>query len=146
MKSKFAQISFAIFLYLGTSTTFAQNADAIVGKWYNTEKDAQVEILKEGGKYSGKIVWLAEPTENGKPKLDKNNSDKSKRTRPIMGMKLLNGFVYSDGTWEDGTIYDPKNGKTYSCIIKKKDDKTLEVRGYIGISFVGRTVEWTKVQ
>lgn len=146
MKSKFIRFSFALFLIFGTSKAFAQNADAIIGKWYNTEKDAQVEITKENGKYSGKIVWLAEPTENGKPKVDKNNSDKSKRTRPIMGMKLLNGFEFSKGVWEDGTIYDPKNGKTYSCIIKMKDDKTLEVRGYIGISFVGRTVKWTKVQ
>jgi len=92
MKNKFIRLSFALFLIFGTSIVFAQNTDAIIGKWYNTEKDAQVEIIKESGKYSGKIVWLAEPIENGKPKVDKNNSDKSKRTRPIMGMKLLNGF------------------------------------------------------
>lgn len=146
MISKSIQFSFALLLFFGTSTSFAQNADAILGKWYNTEKDAQIEITKEDGKYTGKVVWLAEPTENGKLKVDKNNSDKSKRARPIMGMKLLHGFEYNDGSWKDGTIYDPKNGKTYSCVIKKKDDKTLEVRGYIGISFVGRTVEWTKVQ
>ncbi|MCH7398440.1 DUF2147 domain-containing protein [Belliella sp. R4-6] len=146
MNLKFLKLSLVLIFTFCGSAVFAQNADAIVGKWYNTEKDAQVEITKEGNKYSGKIVWLAEPTENGKPKTDKNNSDKSKRDRPIMGMKLLNGFEYKGGAWEDGTIYDPKNGKTYSCIIKKKNDKTLEVRGYIGISLVGRTVEWTKVE
>lgn len=124
----------------------AQSSDAIVGKWYNTEKDAQVEIFKEGGKYFGKIVWLQDPHENGKPKLDKNNSDKSKRNRQIMGMKLLSGFEFNGGNWENGSIYDPKNGKTYSCIIKKKNDKTLEVRGYVGVSLIGRTVEWTKAE
>ncbi|MFD2033531.1 DUF2147 domain-containing protein [Belliella marina] len=143
---KMLKLSFILVFVFCISSAFAQNPDAIVGKWYNTEKDAQVEISKEGNKYSGKIIWLADPTENGKPKLDKNNNDKSKRDRPIMGMKLLNGFEYKDGTWENGTIYDPKNGKTYSCIIKKKNDQTLEVRGYIGISLVGRTVEWTKVE
>jgi uncharacterized protein (DUF2147 family) len=61
-------------------------------------------------------------------------------------MKLLENFKYNGGTWEEGTIYDPKNGKTYSCIIKKKDNKTLEVRGYVGISLIGRTVEWTKAE
>lgn len=126
--------------------TFAQSSDAIVGKWYNTEKDAQVEIFKEGSKYHGKIVWLQDPTDDGKPKTDKNNSDKSKQDRPIMGMKLLTDFEHKGGTWENGTIYDPKNGKTYSCIIKKKDNKTLEVRGYVGISLIGRTVEWTKAE
>lgn len=130
-----------------TMTAFPQEADAIVGKWYNTEKDAQVEIYKEGDKFSGKIIWLQDPKDNaGKPKVDVNNSDVSKRQRPIIGMKLLENFKYNGGTWEEGTIYDPKNGKTYSCIIKKKDNKTLEVRGYVGISLIGRTVEWTKAE
>jgi uncharacterized protein (DUF2147 family) len=124
----------------------AQQADAIVGKWYNTEKDGQIEIFKEGGKFFGKIVWLKEPLENGKPKLDKNNSETALRTRPIMGLRLLSDFQFKGGLWEDGTIYDPKNGKTYSCIIKRKDAKTLEVRGYVGFSMIGRTVEWTKVE
>lgn len=129
---------------LFSQTLFAQSSDAIVGTWFNTEKDAKVEIFKEGNKYHGKIVWLQEPRENNKPKTDKNNSDKSKRDRPIMGMRLLNDFQYKNGTWEDGTIYDPKNGKTYSSTIKKKNNNTLEVRGYVGISLIGRTVEWTK--
>lgn len=133
-------------VFLLSSQLYAQQADAIVGKWYNTEKDAQVEIFKEGGKYFGKIVWLKEPVENGKPKVDKNNSEKELQTRPIMGMRLLNDFQFKGGVWEDGTIYDPKNGKTYSCIIKRKDGKTLEVRGYVGFSMIGRTVEWTKVE
>ncbi|HSJ67299.1 MAG TPA: DUF2147 domain-containing protein [Anditalea sp.] len=124
----------------------AQASDAIVGTWFNTEKDAKVEIFKERGKYYGKIVWLKEPRENNKPKIDKNNSDKSKRDRPIMGMRLLNDFEYKNGIWEEGTIYDPKNGKTYSSTIKKKDENTLEVRGFVGISLIGRTVEWTRAQ
>ncbi|RPA67895.1 DUF2147 domain-containing protein [Cyclobacteriaceae bacterium YHN15] len=137
----------ALIIFSGVHfSLFSQSSDSIVGKWYNTEKDAQVEIYKEGSKFFGKIVWLQDPTENGKQKVDKNNEDKSKRERPIMGMKLLNNFEYKGSTWENGTIYDPKNGKTYSCIIKKKDNKTLEVRGYVGISLIGRTVEWTKAE
>jgi uncharacterized protein (DUF2147 family) len=137
----------ALIIFYGVHfSLFSQSSDSIVGKWYNTEKDAQVEIYQEGSKFFGKIVWLQDPTENGKPKVDKNNDDKSKRERPIMGMKLLNNFEYKGSIWENGTIYDPKNGKTYSCIIKKKDNKTLEVRGYVGISLVGRTVEWTKAE
>lgn len=139
---------FTFLFFSGIATTaFSQDSDAIVGKWYNTEKDAQVEIFKEGSKFSGKIIWLQDPNNDaGKPKVDMNNSDVSKRQRPIIGMKLLDNFKYNGGTWEEGTIYDPKNGKTYSCIIKKKDNKTLEVRGYVGISLIGRTVEWTKAE
>ncbi|WP_332911908.1 DUF2147 domain-containing protein [Algoriphagus boritolerans] len=39
-----------------------------------------------------------------------------------------------------------KNGKTYSCELKLKSDSVLEMRGYLGFSFVGRTVEWTRVK
>ncbi len=135
-----------VYLIVGWNAVNAQGEKDYVGVWFNTEKDAKVEIFKEGNQYFGKVVWLKEPTDKGKPKVDKNNSDKSKRTKPILGMRLLNGFELSDGVLKDGTIYDPKNGKTYSCIIKKKDEKTLEVRGYIGFSLIGRTVEWTKAE
>ena len=123
----------------------AQQADAIVGKWYTQDKDAHVEIFKEGEVYHGKMVWLKEPTENGKPKMDKNNTDKAKRDRPILGMRLLSDFVHDGDTWEDGTIYDPRNGKSYSCTIKLLDKDTMEVRGYVGIAAFGKTVEWTRV-
>ena len=123
----------------------AQQADAIVGKWYTQDKDAHVEIFKEGEVYHGKMVWLKEPTENGKPKVDKNNTDKAKRDRPILGMRLLSDFVHDGDTWEDGTIYDPRNGKSYSCTIKLLDKDKIEVRGYVGIAAFGKTVEWTRV-
>ncbi|WP_143960862.1 DUF2147 domain-containing protein [Litoribacter populi] len=145
MKTVLTKITF-LFVFLITQNVFAQSADDIKGVWYNTEKDAKVEIFKEGDKYFGKIVWLKEPEENGQPKVDKNNSDKSKRDRPIMGMRLLRDFEFDGKAWEDGTIYDPKEGKTYSCIIKMKNPNTLEVRGYVGISLIGRTVEWTRAE
>lgn len=126
-------------------TLQAQQADAIVGKWYTQDEDAQVEIFKEGDVYHGKMVWLKEPTENGKPKVDENNTDKAKRDRPILGMRLLSDFVHDGDTWEDGTIYDPRNGKSYSSIIKLVDKDTMEVRGYVGIAAFGKTVEWTRV-
>jgi uncharacterized protein (DUF2147 family) len=119
---------------------FAQGENAILGNWLTTDKDAKIEIFREGNEFFGKVVWLQEPLEDGKPKVDKKSNE------PIMGMLLLNNFQYNDGVWEDGTIYDPKNGKTYSCTIKKKDSDTLEVRGYVGISLIGRTVEWTRVE
>ncbi len=123
----------------------AQRADAILGKWYTQDKDAQVEIFKEGYTYHGKMVWLKEPTENGNPKVDKNNKDKAKRLRPILGMRFLSDFVHEGQSWADGTIYDPRNGKFYSCTIKLLDDNTMEVRGFVGIAAFGQTVEWTRV-
>ena len=47
-------------------------------------------------------------------------------------------------TWAKGTIYDPEDGKTYKCKMTLTDPKTLGVRGYIGISLIGRTTVWTR--
>ena len=147
MIKKFFIFSTLLSFLVIANQSLAQDADAIKGKWYNSDEDAQIEIFKEGGKYYGKIVWLKEPTEKGKPKIDKNNSAKSKQNRPIMGLRILNDFQYTgNDTYENGTIYDPKNGKNYNCSIRIKNSNTLEVRGFIGISLIGRTVIWNRVE
>jgi len=130
--------------------TFAQSqsADDILGKWLNEDKDAHVQIYKENGKFYGKIVWLNEPNEpaTGLPKLDDDNEDESLRSRPVMGLVMLKDFIYDgDGEWEDGTIYDPKNGKTYDCYMNFDENGVLKIRGYIGISWIGRNTYWTRV-
>lgn len=135
-----------VYLFLGLSQASAQTESSILGVWYNTEKTAQVEILKTGSEYIGKIVWLKEPIRDGKPATDQENSDPKLRSRPLMGLNILEGLKYSGGIWKGGEIYDPKSGKTYSCEVKLKSSDILEVKGYLGFSFVGRTVEWTKAK
>jgi uncharacterized protein (DUF2147 family) len=123
------------------------DANDIVDTWLNEEGTAKVRIFKAtNGKYYGKIIWLKEPNKDGKPKVDDKNPDKTKNNEPIMGLQLLKGFEFDadDKEWNGGTIYDPKNGKTYSCIITKNGDKAIKVRGYIGVSLLGRTTVWTK--
>lgn len=124
---------------------FSQNADAVLGNWLNEEKDAKIQVYKSGDKYFGRIVWLKEPNEpDGKtPKKDKKNNSEALRSRPILNLVILTKFSYADGEWEDGEIYDPKSGKTYSSNMKLKGDK-LQIRGYVGISVFGRTTVWTR--
>lgn len=134
------------FWFLSDAAALAQS-DQIEGVWYNQEKTAKIKIyLAKNEKYYGKIVWLKEPEKNGAPKVDENNPDKDKRNEPLMGLLVLRGFE-KDGSkeYDDGTIYDPKNGKTYSCVITYNGDK-LNVRGYVGISLIGRTAIWTKAE
>lgn len=122
-------------------------ADAILGDWLTENGRARVRIQKtKSGKYVGTIVWLKEPlNEQGQPKVDKNNPDESKRTRPILNLRNVNAIVYEgENTWGGGTIYDPESGNDYSVTIKLVDAKTLEVRGYIGVSVFGRTTVWTR--
>jgi len=148
----FSSISmvFVAFSFLAITASFmapANNADAIVGVWKTGEGTAMVRIYKNADKYQGKIVWLKEPNdpETGKPKVDKNHPDESVRSRPILGLINVWGFVNKEeNVWEEGNIYDPKNGNTYSCTIKMTNANTLEVRGYIGVSLIGRTDVWTR--
>ena len=127
-------------------------ANDIVGVWLTQDKDSHVEIYNDGGKYFGKIIWLETPIDSitGKPQLDDKNEDPVLQSRPVMGMKLLENFVFDgEDEWEDGTIYDPKKGKTYSCYMKFPDNNNkdlLKIRGYIGFSLLGRTVYWTKIK
>jgi uncharacterized protein (DUF2147 family) len=141
----------AIFLLLMGSSfaPIADNPDNIVGVWKTGEGTAMVRIYKNGDKYQGKIVWLKEPNdpETGKPKQDKNHPEEATKSRPILGMVNIWGFTYKENNlWDDGNIYDPKNGSTYSCTIKMINPNSLEVRGFIGVSIIGRTDNWTRQQ
>ncbi|HEX7692788.1 MAG TPA: DUF2147 domain-containing protein [Sediminibacterium sp.] len=121
--------------------------DDILGIWMNQSGKGQIQIYKDGDKYAGKVIWLKEPNNNnGTPKLDIKNPRAALQTRPILGCVILHGFSYKNEEWSGGLIYDPASGKEYRCTMKLKNPKTLSVRGYIGISLLGRTEEWVRMK
>ncbi len=123
----------SIAVLLLCNTVFAQTgSDKIVGLYWSPKKDAKIEIYKKADKYFGRSVWVATP------KKDVENPDKLLRQRDLLGINLLTNFSFNDGVYAGGEIYDPANGKTYSCKISFTG-KDLKVRGFIGISLFGRT-------
>lgn len=139
--------------FLFTLALWAQappdDGDKLIGVWEPSHGKARVKVEKIGNKYFGKIVWLREPEDpnTGQPKVDKNNPDEAMRSTPLKGYRLLKDFTYNGkGEWVDGTIYDPENGSTYSCVITLKDDHTMDIRGYIGVKALGRTDVWKRLQ
>jgi len=126
----------------------AVQSDDIVGLWETGSGKARVNIIKSGNYFYGRIVWLKEPlNEEGKPKVDKNNPDESKRSTPLLGYRMLSSFEYKgDNLWEDGTIYDPESGSTYNCKITMDDKNTMNIRGFIGIAAFGRTDVWKRLE
>ena len=125
--------------------TFVLAAD-ILGLWDAGE--SHVEIYACGDLLCGRIAALDEPLgEDGKEKLDENNPEPALRSRPLLGMDLIAGFVKAGKKkWEDGTIYDPRDGKTYKCVMKLQRDGSLKVRGYVGVPLLGKTVVWTRIE
>ena len=139
--------SLFIVLFVFSVQVFAQKKDDILGKWLNPTGEGQIEIYKRGDKFFGKLAWIKEPNDqHGKPKTDEKNPTESLRNKPILGLEILKNFIFDDGKWIDGTIYDPKSGKTYSCKLTLKDNNLLNVRGFIGVSLIGRTEVFKRVK
>ncbi|HWD18223.1 MAG TPA: DUF2147 domain-containing protein [Verrucomicrobiae bacterium] len=144
----------AVWLVLSLAlSALAQDADSILGLWHTSENRSVVRLTKRNDHYFGQILTLKEPAwpaddkqgMAGQPKNDRNNPDPSLRARPIAGIEFLTDFTYAgDNLWEKGKIYDPEVGKTYKCRMTLLNSNTLEVRGYIGLPLLGRTVTWTR--
>jgi hypothetical protein len=121
--------------------SFAQ----IEGKWKTIDDETGkaksiVEIWKKSdGKYYGKISQLLIKPENANCVSCKDD----RKNKPLLGMEIIRGLKKDGDEFTGGTITDPKNGKSYKCTITKDGDK-LNVRGYMGISLIGRTQTWLK--
>lgn len=124
----------------------AAKVHQIEGYWYNAEKTTKIQIYKTtAGTYDGKITWLKEPNENGKPKVDNDNPDKSLRARPLMNLVIVKNLKpKGNNKYDGGTIYDPQSGNTYSSKVELTGPNTMKLRGFIGVSLIGRTVTWTR--
>jgi uncharacterized protein (DUF2147 family) len=143
-------LSMKSFLFLAliafSSALSAQSPSAILGEWLNADEDAKVTVYQQGDKFYGKVSWLKTPNDdNGKPRVDEENPDAAKRNRPIAGLVLLEDFRFDDGEWKGGSIYDPKNGKTYDCYMDLLEPGKLKIRGFVmGMRALGRTTYWTR--
>ncbi len=127
----------------------AQNADRILGTWYNGERSSKIEIVKTtSGAYQGRIVWLSQPNDDaGNPKVDTKNPNRELRSRALMRLVILTGLQFKEGNrYDGGRIYDPKSGNTYSCKAELRNNNTLALRGFMGVSLIGRTDVWTRAQ
>jgi uncharacterized protein (DUF2147 family) len=118
----------------------------VIGVWLTPgNNSAKIEIYRVGNTFYGKIAWMQNPSIDGRPKLDSNNPNSSKRNNPRLGLEIMKGFTFNgEDEWKSGDIYDPETGKTYSAYMYLKDSNILKLRGYIGFSLLGRTETWTR--
>ncbi|MEQ6291539.1 DUF2147 domain-containing protein [Vogesella sp. GCM10023246] len=100
-----------------------------------------VEISEAAnGELSGKVIKLF-----NNPDAVCDKCDGALKGKPIVGLTIMTGLKKDGDAWENGKILDPKSGKVYSAKAKLVEGgKKLEVRGFLGISLLGRTQVWER--
>ena len=127
----------------------AKAAPAEVGLWQTIsdktgKPEGYIRVTLVGDELRGVI-------ERGMPGDDPNElctkcPGERKNQRKI-GMTIITGLHRQDDHWGGGEILDPDNGTLYRCRIRAVDSgRKLEVRGYIGISLLGRTQTWQRAE
>ena len=143
-----ARLAGALALALAAGSAFAQATPA--GTWKtiddNTGKQkGEVTIVENNGVFTGKVTKILVPGDENKT-CTKCTDDR--KDQPIKGLTILTGLK-ADGNnnWDGGQILDPENGKVYSAKMSLSEDgQKLNVRGFLGISLLGRTQTWIREQ
>ncbi|PRC91589.1 DUF2147 domain-containing protein [Solimicrobium silvestre] len=146
------KISTVVIGVLAAFISFAVCAqDSPVGLWKNIDDvtgkpKALIRITENNGELTGKIEKLfKEANEDQNPKCDK--CEGANKDQPVIGMVILKGLKKDDDEYNGGTILDPANGKIYkSKLVLEEGAKKLNVRGYIGFPWLGRSQVWVREQ
>jgi uncharacterized protein (DUF2147 family) len=123
----------------------ARAADPL-GTWLTGDKKGKVHIVNCGGAICGNLVWLQEPNDpdTNKPKLDKNNADAGKKSRPLIGAPIvLNMKPSGDGTWA-GQVYNAEDGNTYSGSFTMTSATSAQLKGCVMGGLICKSQTWTK--
>jgi uncharacterized protein (DUF2147 family) len=124
----------------------AAAAPDVTGIWITDDGEGAVEILPCGEQRCGRIIWLKDPVDDaGQPVRDSKNPSPTERRRPLCGAPIIAGLKrQSDDSWDEGSIYDPEEGKSYRLMLKLEGQQRLQVTGYIGLKALGETVVWIR--
>ncbi|OTG75177.1 signal peptidase [Acinetobacter sp. ANC 4169] len=131
-----------------TSVAFAND---ISGTWKNIDdktgsSKAILEIRQESnGTYTAQVVKVT-PRPGYTPKEICVKCPAPYTNKPILGMDILKGLKHVEGpNYANGKIIDPLSGHIYSMKAKlSANGKRLTLRGYVGVSALGRSQTWIK--
>jgi uncharacterized protein (DUF2147 family) len=133
----------ALLVLTGTGSAIAADP---AGTWLTQGGNSRIRIADCGGALCGTITWLKEPNdpETKKPKTDKNNSDASKRARPLIGVQIVLGMKPSGTDKWSGQVYNAEDGKTYSGNLTYSGGNSLQLQGCALGGLVCKGQTWTK--
>ncbi len=143
-------LTFALFLMASVAGVHAQQLSpalqAAVGHWQAIKNDGtlngQVETYIVDGKLFGKVTQLRPGRAPGDVCTLCSGELKNK---PILGMVIFRNFRPDGDLWAGGTVVDPESGKVYKGKVWAVGKDKLSMRGFVGISLLGRTETWTRL-
>ncbi len=117
------------------------------GFWLDTKRGGTViELYRCDSGLCGDIIWLRRPYQDGRLKRDVNNPNPAARQQPLCGLQLLGGFEQvSADRWQDGWIYNPRNGQRYSARLQLLSDTKLRMRGFLALPIFGANRDWRRL-
>jgi uncharacterized protein (DUF2147 family) len=122
----------------------------VTGVWIDHTKRGAVEIMPCGNRLCGYIYWVKDlVSRDGKPVVDANNPDPTRRGKPICGTQILvnlsqQGRAQIGHVWGAGSIYNPDEGAKFDVELKLLSPNELSVLGYLGIKMLGEQFTWTR--
>ena len=137
---------------MATASVVAMAQTTPAGLWKTIVDDGKTEkslvrITDAGGVVTGKVEKIFDPAK-ANAKCEK--CEGALKDQPVVGMTIITNVKQDPedtALWNGGEIVDPNNGKSYKVRLKPVDGgKKLEVRGYIGTPFLGRTQTWIRVE
>jgi len=131
MALRLTVVAFALILAFTAALGEVRAAEPVTGRWVTAERDAVILIAPCGKALCGTIDRFLVAPPQGADQRDVNNPDARLRTRRLLGLPILSGFAEEKDLWR-GRIYDPKSGKSYRSVIRRKGPSVLEVKGCIG--------------
>lgn len=137
-----------VILFLTSQVGFA-TTDSPVGLWQSIDDESGkprslIRINESNGELTAVVEKGLLATDTGDAVCDKCTD--GRKDLPIIGMTIANGLTKNGGKYDGGHILDPENGKIYKCkMTLNESGDELEVRGYIGISLLGRSQTWKRM-
>lgn len=145
------KILMVLFVLISSSIVKSEEAK-IEGRWKQFDDESKelssiVEISENNGEWSGKIIEIFKTSNEETLTTVCQDCTGEFKDKKIVGLKFIWGMKKkSQFEYTDGQILDPNNGSTYKCkMILSEDGQQLDVRGFIGISLLGRTQTWKKI-
>ncbi|MDN4011803.1 DUF2147 domain-containing protein [Chryseobacterium gambrini] len=147
MKAKTFYLKFlTLFLVVFASFLNAQNKTDITGQWESDNDDRfRLEFFKVGNSYEARMLAGSKIVESDgrTSKKDTKNPNPQLRSRNLVGVVSLKGLIWKNDEFINGNMYNPQDGKTYTCKAWIENNK-LYLRGYLGISILGKTITFHK--